>query len=156
MNVRNLVLLLAILIVSSPATSSQLAGYYPQGGPDNGPQEVSLIQLIANPQNYDKKRIRLIGYLHLEFEGDAIYLHHEDFEFGIAKDAIWINLPKDITRAQIKAVNDHYVICSATFDAQRHGHMGMFGGELEDVTRLQVWPARRESPFPPPPAAPNH
>lgn len=32
-------------------------GYYPQGGPDNGPVDVSMIQLIANPQSYDGKLV---------------------------------------------------------------------------------------------------
>lgn len=155
MNIRALVFVLAVLVVPSRMASSQLAGYYPKGGPDNGPQEVSLVQLIANPPVYDQTRVRLIGYLHLEFEGDAVYLHREDFDFGITKDAVWINLPKDITSAQIKAVNDHYVICSATFDAKTHGHLGMFAAELKDVTRLQVWPVRGGSPFPPPPPAPK-
>jgi hypothetical protein len=148
-------ILVAILVVSARPASAQLAGYYPQGGPDNGPEEVSLIQVIANPQAYDQKKIRLIAYLHLEFEGNAIYLHRDDFIIGISKNAVWIDLPKDIKPSEIKAVNDHYVICTARFNASNHGHMGMFAGALTDVTRLQVWPVAGDSGREPPPPIPS-
>ena len=130
--------LVCIVLMSAPKVPAQQAGYYPSGGADEAPQ-VSLIKLIANPQAYNHKIVRLIGYLHLEFEGNAIYLHQDDFEHGIYENSIWINLPKDISQVQIKAVNDHYVICTARFIASQHGHMGMFSGELEDVRRLETW-----------------
>jgi hypothetical protein len=146
-----LAFLFMILILPVQQALPQIAGYYPKGGPDIGPENVSLIQLIANPQLYDQKRIRFIGYLHLEFEGDAIYFHRDDFLYGITNDAVWINLPKDIKPDQLKAVNDHYVICSAKFVAGRHGHMGMFAGELDDVTRVEIWSSRGSGKVIPPP-----
>ena len=131
---------LALLITASTAsTHAQMAGYYPKGGPDNGVEDVSLIQLIANPQAYDQKRVRITGFLHLEFEGDVIYLHSEDFHYSLAKNALWINVPKDMTQEQTKAVNDQYVICTGKFVASMRGHMGLNSGEISDVTRLEVW-----------------
>ncbi|MFP5236501.1 MAG: hypothetical protein ACLGSD_11415 [Acidobacteriota bacterium] len=133
-------------------------GYYPHGGPDNGPQDVSMIQLIANPQRYDGKRVRIIGFLHLEFEGDSIYLHREDFEFGITKNALWIDVPRDMTPDQIKSVNDNYVICTGTFAAGMHGHMGLNSGEVAKITRLQLWTDKPRSAIPrrfAPPLPPN-
>jgi hypothetical protein len=38
-------------------------------------EEVSLIQLIATPERYHGKFVEVIGYMNLEFEGNAIYLH---------------------------------------------------------------------------------
>jgi hypothetical protein len=156
---KRLVVLLALvasLTVFGRSASAQMVGYYPKGGPDISADEVSLIQLIANPERYDNKIVRVIGYLNLEFEGNAIYLHRDDFLVGISKNAIWINLPRDLKPAEVKAVNDHYVICTARFIAGRHGHMGMFSGELDDVTRLQVWPFFRNKndqiPAPPKPS----
>jgi hypothetical protein len=134
-----------LLIAPNCPTFAQMAEYYPKGGPDNGPEDVSLIQLIANPQAYDGKTVRITGFLHLEFEGNAIYLHNEDFRYALTKNALWINVPKDMTQAQIKVVNDQYVICTGKFVASMHGHMGLNSGEITDVTRLQVW-----SPYPRP------
>jgi hypothetical protein len=150
---------IAVLVFCLKPISAQIAGYYPKGGPDTGAEEVSLVQLIATPERYDGKTVRLIGYLHLEFEGDAIYFHHEDFVDGITKNAVWIDLPKDISPSETKAVNDHYVICTAKFVAGRHGHMGLFAGELEDVTRLEIWDIAPDGkgvpPPPPPPSRPK-
>jgi hypothetical protein len=132
------IVLLCISLVTLSRARAQQAGYYPGGGADMAPQ-VSLIKLIANPQAFDGKVVRVVGYLHVEFEGNAIYLHRDDFEHAIYENSIWIHLPKDIPQAQIKTVNDRYVICTARFIASRHGHMGMFSGELEDVRRLEPW-----------------
>lgn len=118
--------------------SDSNAGYYPNGGPDNT-VPVSLIQLIANPQTYNNKRVQIIGFLHLEFEGDVIYLHKEDFQFGLTKNGLWIDVPKDMTKEQMKTLNDQYVICSARFVAGMHGHMGLNSGELTDISRLELW-----------------
>jgi len=117
----------------------QMGGYYPKGGPDLDAQDVSLIQLIATPQAFDKKRVKITGFLHLEFEGNAIYFHSEDFQYGLTKNALWIDVPRDMTQQQKELVNNQYVICTARFDANMHGHMGMNSGELTDVTRLEVW-----------------
>ena len=136
---------IGMLLLSGLPASSQMGGYYPKGGPDIEAEDVSLIQLIANPQAYDHKIVRVIGYLRLEFEGDAIYFHREDLDLGMTRNGIWINLPKDITPGQMKIVNNQYVICTARFIASRHGHMGLFSGEFDDVTRLETWPHMRPS-----------
>ncbi|MGA9072289.1 MAG: hypothetical protein WB424_18660, partial [Terracidiphilus sp.] len=107
------------------------------------------------PQAYDNKRVRIIGYLHLEFEGDAIYLHREDFDYAIDKNALWVNIPKDMTKEQMKAVNNFYVICTGTFRAGMHGHMGMNSGEMDNITRLEPWlvlpRSKKDTLIPPPP-----
>ena len=53
-------------------------------------ENVSLVKLIANPEKYNGKRIQVIGYLHLEFEGNAIYLHEEDFKRRISANSFWV------------------------------------------------------------------
>lgn len=154
-----LVLVMFGSIMFAFSAQSQSNGYYPKGGPDNGVQDVSMIQLIANPQSFDGKRVRIIGFLHLEFEGDEIYLHREDFQNVLPKNALWINVPKDMTHAQIEAVNNHYVICTGTFVATMHGHGGVNSGEISKITRLQIWitgtKPRRNLPAPPPPPTPQ-
>lgn len=104
------------------------------------PIGVSLIQLIANPEKYDNKIVRLIGYLNLEFEGDAIYLHEEDNKHSITANSCWVNLTKE-WRAKNKVADfsNKYVILVGTFDMKDHGHMGMFSGGIRNITRLDVW-----------------
>jgi hypothetical protein len=101
------------------------------------PVEVSLVQLIANPLAFDGQRIRAVGFLNLEFEGNAIYLHRDDFEENNFKNAIWINVPR-MTGDERNRVVGRYCVIEGTFDARHHGHMGAFSGEIVDVTMLQV------------------
>jgi hypothetical protein len=108
-------------------------------------ENTSIIDLIANPMKYNNRRVRIIGFLNLEFEGNGIYLHREDFEHAISENSIWVNVPAAMTKKQMGEVNLHYVICEGVFHAQSHGHMGMFAGELSDINRLEPWDFVRTS-----------
>ena len=99
---------------------------------------VSLISLIATPQKFFGQKVRVIGYLHLEFEGNGLYLNKDDFKNGISKNAIWIEIgPK---HSPFSKFNDYYVLMEGTFDDKNKGHMGMMSGSLKDITRLELWP----------------
>lgn len=101
------------------------------------PIDTSLVQLIANPMALDGKLVRVIGFLNLEFEGDAVYLHKEDFEHAISRNAIWVDIPDNIKdRAKLSG---NYVLLEGIFDAKERGHMGMFSGAIQKITRAQVW-----------------
>ncbi|MES1220987.1 MAG: hypothetical protein ABUT20_36140 [Bacteroidota bacterium] len=103
-------------------------------------ENVSLVKLIANPEKYDSKRIQVIGYLHLEFEGDAIYLHKEDFNHRISANSLWVNFSSKLTKKRdLSKFNNKYVIIIGTFKADEKGHMSMFGGTLDNIVRLDLW-----------------
>lgn len=101
-------------------------------------RDVSMIQLIANPHSYEGKRIRLIAFLNLEFEGNALYLHREDFEHAIPNNAIWISLTDRQEQTSGK-LSGGYVLVEGVFNAEDRGHFGMFSGSIEKVTRLSAW-----------------
>ena len=101
-------------------------------------RDVSMIQLIANPQQYDGTPIRLIGFLNLEFEGNALYLHREDFEYSMPTNAIWISLTDQQLISSSK-LSGGYVVIEGIFSAERRGHFGMFSGSIEKITRLNTW-----------------
>ena len=145
-------LIASVLLCSN--SSGQIRGYFPKPGPDDTVQDVSLLQLIAQPERFDGKPIRFIGFLRIEFEGNAIYLHREDFDHGISRNGVWIDIPTDMTKHQKDEVNLHYVICSGVFRAGDHGHMGMFSGAITNVRRLQLWSdePRSTKALPAPPA----
>ena len=107
------------------------------------PMDVSLVQLIANPSEYHGKLVRVIGFCRLEFEGDALFLHREDFEQGLTKNAVWLDVGWPVPE-NYRGLSDRYVLVEAIFDAEEHGHMGLFSGELKKVTRMSRWPSRRE------------
>jgi hypothetical protein len=129
-----------------------------QGNKDNGDEtemkpyelldiqeNVSLVKLIANPEKYDRKRIQVIGYLHLEFEGNAIYLHQEDYKYGISENSFWLEFSSKLTKKRdLKRFNNRYVILIGTFKSNEKGHMGMFGGTLDNIVRLDLWDFERK------------
>jgi hypothetical protein len=53
-------------------------------------EKISLIQLIANPEKYDGKVIEVKGFLSLEFEGNALYLQKDDYEYFNRKNGVSI------------------------------------------------------------------
>ena len=107
------------------------------------PTDVSVVQLIANPGEFHRKAVRVIGFSRLEFEGNALYLHREDFERGIAKNAVWLRVGWPVPESR-RSLSDEYVLVEAIFDAEGKGHMGAFAGELIEITRMERWPARQE------------
>jgi hypothetical protein len=101
---------------------------------------VSIINLIATPEKYHGKKIQIIGYLHLEFEGDAIYLHKEDYVNGISENGLWVNFSDKLTRKKKpNDYSDNYVIILGTFNKDGHGHMGLFNGTMDNIIRLDYW-----------------
>ena len=102
------------------------------------PTDVTLVRLIADPEKFDGKLIRVIGFLRLEFEGNVLYLHREDYENGILGDGIWVDVTSVITK-QSAALNMNYVLLEGVFSAGERGHMGMWSGTIKQVRRAQLW-----------------
>jgi hypothetical protein len=120
-----------------------LPGYNPSNSADMRALNVSLIQLVANPDTYNGKKVRVTGFLRLEEEGNALYLHREDYEMRLMKNGVWIDSPRDMTKAQADAVNNHYAICEGVFRSKWKGYGGMFSGEINHITRLEQWRSRQ-------------
>ena len=116
-----------------------MRGYFPKPGPDDAVRDVSLIELIAQPEKFDGRRVRFIGFLSVLFEGEAVYLHRQDFDQGISRNAVWIDIPADMTPQQRGEVGMRYVICVGVFRSSFHGHMDMFSGAVTNVERLEPW-----------------
>lgn len=102
------------------------------------PLDVSLLQLIANPSAWHDRRVRVIGYLNVEFEGNALYVHESDWTHGVSKNALWVDVSFG-DMAKYKSLHHRYVIMEGMFDATSYGHLGMFSGELTNITRCDKW-----------------
>lgn len=116
-----------------------------QVGPDSARQAittVSLLQLIATPERFDGRRVRVMGFLHLELEGNALYVHREDLDANLVANAIGI-VPSPAVTAQRKRLDDRYVLVEGTFQASA-SDTDMGAGALRDVTWIDRWPSHRE------------
>jgi hypothetical protein len=98
---------------------------------------VSLVQLIANPASFEGKRVRLIGYVVLESEHTAVYLHENDARHGITRNALWLDVPLGGESHRVQ-FNQRYVLIEGVFSAARRGHRELFSGAVEQVGRFEV------------------
>jgi hypothetical protein len=105
---------------------------------------VSLIQLIASPEKYDGKRVGVIGFLRLEFEGDKLYLHEDDYRFDINENGIWLGITKK-QRQDLEDRNMHYAFVVGTFKAGNGQITGHANGTIVNITVVEVWPRKGPS-----------
>ncbi len=112
-------------------------------------QGVSLINLIASPEKYNSKIVRVEGYLHIKFEDCALYLSKSDADYLNGNNAIWVSFSenKDIniqpldrntklTKGNIDYLDSKYVLLEGVFNKNEHGHMGSYAATLDNVTRI--------------------
>ena len=100
---------------------------------------VSLIELIGNPAKYDGKLVRVYGFLHLEFEGEALYLHREDYERRLFTNSLHVDID---TCKSVRGgpFNDGYVQIEGRFVAAPE--LGrMEPGFIRDILRCEEFPS---------------
>jgi len=101
---------------------------------DELPERVSLTAVISNPEKYEGKKIAVTGWLHLEFEGNALYIHREDYVHSLSGNGIWVD-----AAPEHGPLSDSYVIAYGTFTAKDKGHMGWWSGRLRNITTIKQW-----------------
>ena len=101
------------------------------------------MQLIANGTEYGRKVVQVIGFVGLEFEGNAIYLHEEDFRHVITKNGLWLDVTDDILKRR-KEFDQQHVLVEGTFNAKEKGHMGAWSGMIEKIKRFDKWTLKSE------------
>jgi len=100
---------------------------------------VSIVQLLATPEKFHGKLIRVIGFVHIEFESCAIFLHADDFKYHIYKNALEIGVPIWAAKNP-KKYNNHYALIEGVFDSTNPGHMGLCNGSIREITRISPIP----------------
>ena len=95
---------------------------------------VSIISLLGDPKRYAGHRVTVTGYVRIEFEGDAVYFHKEDFDNMLTHNALWL----DMGGAKTSGLKEGYAYVEGVFDPDAHGHLGLFGGTLKNITRLDA------------------
>ena len=123
---------LCLLVI--PALTIEGSGPSRKASPN--PKPASIVAMIAAPAKYDGQRIQTIGFLDVEFEGHALYLHEEDYRYSISRNAVELVLTKP-QEDQFKKLSLTHVIVEGSFSASGDE---MYGGSLRDITRLETWP----------------
>jgi hypothetical protein len=68
--------------------------------------------------------VQVIGFVSLEFEGNAIYLHQDDYKHRISKNGLCIDVTDDIRKKKAD-FDQKYVLLVGTFNAKETGHTGL-------------------------------
>lgn len=99
-----------------------------------------MVQLLASPGRFEGMRIRVLGYCHLEFEDQGLYLHREDSDQMNSMNGVWLSLGDK----EAKVRRDGYVIVEGTFTEKSRGHQDVWRGTLHTITRLERLPSRAD------------
>jgi hypothetical protein len=108
----------------------------------------SLIQIIANPDRYHNKKVCVIGFLRLQFEGNAIYISENDDKYMIWSNALWISLEDNTLQTTSPAIvekfNERWVCITGIFDKDCHGSWGHYQGAIKNISYLDIQPDRSQ------------
>lgn len=135
-------LFIAIMMLSMRFNSDLLAQSPDRsiGGYPSGVYNVSFVQLLATPEKYDGKLVQVVGYLNLEFEGNLIFLHKEDHENHLVKNAFWVQFSDRIkTEKKLNNYRKRYVVIIGRFKMNPENRVNIFSGDIVDITRLDQW-----------------
>lgn len=102
------------------------------------PLQVSVIQLVANPEKYDGKFVTVVGFLVMDSEGDGLYLHQEDHIHGIDANSVPLDRTHEMTRNREK-LDASYVLITGTYKKDARGLDYPQTGRLTEIVRCEVW-----------------
>lgn len=104
---------------------------------DEKPQPLSLIRLIANPDKFDGRRVRLAGYL--DYNGIdtsvGLYVSETDGRNFMISESIDFHLDEATAKKFIR----RYVILNATFHAPKGNGSEFLNGSLDHISNLKTW-----------------
>lgn len=106
----------------------------------------SFVYLLANPEQFEGRRVRIVGYLNLEFEGTAVYMHREDYQRSLSRNGFWVSFRDNVDVPE--DASGSYVLLEGTFTTKFAGHLGLWSGEITDISLVRVWAAAQEPRVP--------
>lgn len=99
-------------------------------------KNISLIEVIANPDKYHNQHIRVIGFASLKFENQVLYISSSDYEHGISKNGVWLDIDDF---AKYRNFDEKYILIEGVFDSKSKGHLGMNTGSIKNIDRIKLW-----------------
>ena len=119
-------------LVSQPFLESSQAGVT-----DVKARSLSLIRLLANPGNFDGRRLQLCGYL--DYNGIdtsvGLYVSENDGRNFMISESIDLHLDE----ATAGKLARRYVILNATFHAPKGNGSEFLNGFLDHISDLKAW-----------------
>ncbi len=130
-------LLLALVLVFLLPSSSTVV---PAFGDSRVAAPISIIRVLANPQEFEGKRIAVVGFLVLHKDGNMLYLHREDEEMGLYKNGFTVDFDSPLTPDDIARMNMHYVYLGGVYDTHYQGPGLGSSGTIKNAVNVVLWP----------------
>jgi hypothetical protein len=103
--------------------------------------ELTVSEVIAAPQKFQRTRLRVKGVCRIEFEGTALYTNREAMNDRTSAEAIWLTVGWPVP-SDVQGLDGKEVSIEGTFDLGKKGHDAAYVGSLVDVNLPGVDPAR--------------
>src|SRR5262249_10538744 len=71
----------------------------------------------------------------------VICLHEEDCRQGIMNNCLWLDATDKILRNRSE-YHQKYVLIEGVFNAKDKGHLGMYPGAIQKISRWYIWDSR--------------
>ena len=105
--------------------------------PHTSLENVSIVDLMSAPAKYDGKWIGVTGVLSVEPENNTLYLHKDDYVFAISENAVWLELKYPV-KQEWEKLQSKYVFVIGIFNANQHGHLGVFRGSITNIQEITL------------------
>ena len=103
------------------------------------PIDVSIIRLIASPEKYDGKFVRVTGYFSAGREGDGLFVNKADYDNALIANGIWVRRP-DSRICNAKELNQKYVQITGIFRSNSvKGQLGTPDSGIPNVFDCRFW-----------------
>ena len=99
---------------------------------------VTMQELIAEPQQFEGQRVRVVGFLRLQFERNALYMARDDYNNSVVEHGLWLDLKNSQLRSSSKLNNGHVTV-EGVFGPADKVHGDKWAGALKPVSSLRMW-----------------
>ena len=92
----------------------------------------SFFAIAASPEKYDKRQVTVIGYMSLNCENTALFLHEEDYRRTIFSNAIWLHMSAEQKRVY-QRFTGQYCLVEGVFRSADYGFGGFYAGAMDVI-----------------------
>jgi hypothetical protein len=102
------------------------------------PIDVSLIRLVASPEKYDGKFVRVAGYFSAGREGDGLFVNKTDYDNALIANGIWVRRP-DSKICNAKELDQKYIQITGIFKSDFKEQLGTPDSGILTVFTCRFW-----------------
>jgi hypothetical protein len=101
-------------------------------------ERVSLINLIATPEKYDKKWINVKGYFLNEFENRALFIDRASADKNISENGVTLIFDSTINRNVLSNYQNQYVEIEGFFNKAKKNNKNIFTHYISKIYKIRI------------------